>query len=86
MITAISHFWYAFHREVERIKQLLTCPMAFIEKHVQKLLEQKCLQAKPPNSDEPPPPVELFFQNQMSENYKQDEQKLVKLLKKGEDT
>ena len=49
--------------------------MAFIEKHVKKFL-----QTKPPNSDELP--VKLFFQSQMSENYKQDEQQLVKLLKK----
>ena len=50
--------------------------MAFTEKHVKKFL-----QAKPPNSDGLP--LKLFFQSQMDENYKQDEQQLVKLLKKN---
>ena len=47
----ISHSWYAFHKKVERIQQLLTnndYHMAFIEKFVQKFLEKKCLQAKSP--------------------------------------
>ena len=78
---AVSHSWSQFHNEIERVTQLLTnnnFPMAIIENSIKKFLKNKCNNVS--NSSDPNKSILLYFQNNMSLNYKQDENQLHKII------
>jgi len=76
----VSNSWLEFDQEVNRIKQLLTnnsYPMLFVEKIISNFLNSKI------NNDATNPKnyIELYYENQMSTNYKQDERQLNNIIK-----
>jgi hypothetical protein len=76
----ISSSWDLFHTEVTRIKQLLTnnnFPMTLIDRTINNFVKQKVL--KNP-SIIPKRQIQLFFQNQMSINYKIEEKQLEQIV------
>jgi hypothetical protein len=76
----VSSSWDSFHAEVNRIRQLLTnnnFPMALIDRTINNFVNQK-FQDNP--SITPRKKILLFFQNQMSTNYKTEEKQLEQIV------
>ena len=78
----ISADWATFHLEIERIKQLLSnnnFPMEIIETTIKKFLNSL---TKPKSQIESEDQINFYFQNQMTSNYKAEEEKLRKIVHK----
>ena len=79
----ISSTWEIFHTEIERIKQLLTdnnFPCKIIEEQISRFLSNKMTRTKPSETDDKEK-VNLWFMNQMTSNYKNEENKLTKVIR-----
>ena len=77
----VFNTWDEFHKEVDRIKQMLTnnnYPMKLIDNTVKVFLNNKIDPVDKENSDV----IKLYFENQMSLNYKQDEHQLKNLIQR----
>ena len=83
---AISSWREAFRQDLARIKQLLVnnnFPMAIIDNQVNQFLEQNIKPADVNEASNNDFSYEnIYFQNQMSATYKQDETQLKKLIEK----
>lgn len=80
----ISSDWNKFHKEMSRIKQLLTnnnYPMQLIDSTINKFLSNITLNDHQ-NNDET---IKIYFRNQMSTSYKQDEQQLKNIILSSDD-
>ena len=78
----ICSSWLSFHAEVERIKQLLTnnnFPMKYIDKNIELFLNKYVLSQNKETASKNIIP--FYFHNQMTANYKQDENQLIKIVK-----
>ena len=78
----ISADWATFHLEIERIKQLLSnnnFPMEIIETTIKQFLNSL---TKPKSQNESEDEINFYFQNQMTSNYKAEEEKLRKIVHK----
>ena len=78
----ICSSWLSFHAEVERIKPLLTnnnFPMKYIDKNIELFLNKYVLSQNKETASKNIIP--FYFHNQMTANYKQDENKLIKIVK-----
>ena len=76
----ISHDWIAFNAEINRIKQVLVnnnYPQNLVENQVNKFLSYKLSHHKPPEKLNN---IQLFYRNQMTSKYKQDEAQLKKII------
>lgn len=79
---AVSSDWSTFHTEIQRIKQLLTnnnFPMDIIDKTVNKFVNSRV--NRPPH-DTKAEMIELYFENQMTSNYKVEERQLQDIIRK----
>ena len=82
----ISSSWHRFSCEVDRIKQLLTnnnFPMAVIDEMILKFLNKKLNSDFQRINQDKANFIELYYLNQMSANYKQDEKQLKEILNKN---
>ena len=73
--------WESFHNEINRIKQLLTnnnFPMQVIDNTVRDFLNKINVNNSPLTTGNNP--INLFFQGQMSSNYKMEENELKKMV------
>lgn len=73
--------WQLLHHEIDRIKQLLSnnnFPMKSIEDEIQKFLNKKLDNNKYVINNNNP--VKLYFKNQMTSQYKQDEHRLKQII------
>ena len=77
----ISSNWDAFHAEVERLKQMFTnnnFPIKLIDETIKQFLDKKVN-----GSNEPVNPtnnIQLYYRNQMSQQYKQEEKNLRNIV------
>ena len=77
----ISSNWDAFHAEVERLKQMFTnnnFPIKLIDETIKQFLDKKMN-----GSNEPVNPtnnIQLYYRNQMSQQYKQEEKNLRNIV------
>lgn len=79
---AICSNWTTFHKEIERIKQILTnnnYPMQLIDDTVNEFLRSKLRTADPTQVKNK---IEIFFEGQMCSNYKVDENQLTTIISK----
>ena len=79
---AICSDWATFHREIQRIKQILTnnnFPMELIDKTVREFINSK-LETTPPKPVKNK--IDLFYESQMNSNYKQEERQLSNIISK----
>ena len=77
----ISSSWYNFHVEVNRLKQLFTnnnFPINTIEREVKNFLDKTIRSSN--HTTEELQDVKLYYCNQMSSNYKQEEKNLQKII------
>jgi len=82
---SICSDWNLFHEELARIKQLLcnnNFPNCIIDTEIRRFLDKKMkkIEEQPNERKEKIP---LYFQNQMTKNYKQEESNLRKILKEN---
>ena len=78
----ISTDWTTFHSEIERIKQLLTnnnFPMELVDKTISQFLNSIM---EPKSRNESEDNINFYFENQMTSNYKTEEEKLRKIVDK----
>jgi len=79
-----SDDWTSFHAEIDRIKQLLSnnnFPMSIIDRTVKNFIDNKMC---PPSSNNvPTSKVELYFQGQMTSDYKLQEKQLKDVITKN---
>ena len=78
----VCNNWFTFHQEIERIKQILTnnnFPMSLIERTINKFLTNKQSQQKNFTAEESNH-IQIFYRNQMSSQYKQEENNLRKIV------
>ena len=69
--------WNSFSTELDRIKQLLTnnnFPMAIIDQHIETFLNNKFKTNNNSNETTPNTNLNIYFRNQMSIQYKQEEE------------
>ena len=81
----VSSSWLEFHSEITRLKQLLTnndFPMIIIDRTINNFLHIK-QKNNHDNENASDRQINLFFHNQMSSNYKQDEQQLIGIINKN---
>lgn len=80
----ISSTWHDVHQEIVRIKQLLTdnnYPMQTIDREINRFITSKI--DSPLTPDPPPPPdTRLYFEHQMTSNYKNEEKSLHNIIDK----
>ena len=77
---AICSDWTTFHKEIERIKQILTnnnFPMELIDKNVKEFVTAKfeTTLLKPMKNK-----IDIFYESQMSSNYKVEEKQLSSII------
>ena len=78
----ISNDWETFHIEIVRIKQLLTnnnFPMKLIDETINKFIASK-FKVNNNNNSTVKNEIRLYFENQMTSNYKTEEKKLRNLV------
>lgn len=76
--------WDLFHREVERLKQLFVnnnFPMKTIDNEIKSFLDKRC--SGQSNTNINADNIKLFFKNQMSTQYKQQEESLKCIIGKN---
>ena len=79
----ISSDWKTFHHEIQRLQQLFTnnnFPMSIIAKEIDAFLNRKTFQPQESQSIEKT--IKLYYRNQMTSQYKQEEQNLRKIVQR----
>lgn len=78
----VSSTWDIFHAEVQRIKQLLTdnnFPCDMVDDHINKFISAK-MTTEERGQEDGKEKVNFWFLNQMTSNYKVEEQTLTKII------
>ena len=81
---AISSSWTHIHKEISRVRQLLTnnnFPIDLIDKEINKFLTNK-LETSVIENQPPTGSIVYYFENQMTSNYKNDEKSLHNIIEK----
>ena len=81
----ICNTWESINSEIDRIKQLLTnnnFPMNLIEDTIKKFLDSK-INNQQRQQDETCNSIKLFYQSQMTSNYKMEEQQIKEIIGKN---
>ena len=79
----ICSSYESLHLEINRLKQLFTnnnFPMKLIDKEVDKFLSKKLCPNPPTTPATSPEPIALYYRNQMTSTYKQEELNLKRLI------
>ena len=82
---AICSNWNEISREIDRLKQLFTnnnYPLSVVESVIHKFISEK-VTSSDNSTVSKPDSIELYFKNQMTLNYKQDEKQLKTILSKN---
>lgn len=75
----ICNNWFTLHQEIERIRRLLTnnnFPMQIIDNAIHKFIEHKHGNL----NNQPQSHINLYYRNQMSSRYKQEENNLRRII------